>query len=388
MQRVPARVRYPLLGDQVHVLDHDDRRLQRPRHRAGLPDHPQRVPGQHHDRGLRHVAHQVADRVRLAGARGAVQQHAALEVLPAGPQPARVLLHAEHLPFDPVQQIWRQHHVVAADPRAVEEAQQRAPAVPEHVAAVGDHLAAVDVALDGELADLAQDPLRVLGVPRGHLERDLFHRAALIGTAQQQRVPAIALGDQVQTAPDAGPGLPARAGRQGDGGHVPDAETGVVPARLGQLGQAEHRVLEAGDADQLVLPARPGQPRVQADLHVHVVVLQPGAADRGHAGRSRPEVLVQHVAQRVVLGPGRAHRQPHQPPAEPERVGRLGPPLVVGRPAPAVGRGRSVAEVGLLGRHARSLCGTGISRGAAGRGRQTRWPARTAARRSPRRRAG
>jgi hypothetical protein len=54
---------------------------------------------------------------------GGPQQHAALEVLAAGPQPRHVPGHPDDLPLDPLKQVRRQDHLLAADLGTLQEAQ-------------------------------------------------------------------------------------------------------------------------------------------------------------------------------------------------------------------------------------------------------------------------
>ena len=55
---------------------------------AGGRHEPESAPRQHHGRAALQPAEQVAHRVRLAGSWRAVEEQPALEVLPAGSQPA------------------------------------------------------------------------------------------------------------------------------------------------------------------------------------------------------------------------------------------------------------------------------------------------------------
>src|ERR1022692_2937928 len=137
----------PLLGDQVDVLDDNDRRLQRPGHRARGGDHPQRAAGQQHGGDARQPAEQVPQRMGLARARNAVEQYPAPQMLAAGQQSRRVPGNAKHLPLDPVEYLWRQDHLVPGDLRTVDETQQRAAVVIEYLVSEGDDVAAEDVML-------------------------------------------------------------------------------------------------------------------------------------------------------------------------------------------------------------------------------------------------
>src|SRR5262249_61096990 len=113
-------------SESVYVLPLPCRVKQQPGARAGLGDPPQRVTRDDHDRHRGQLTDQVPDRVRLARPRRTVQQHAALEMLPAGDQPPGVPGDAEYLALDAVQQGGREDELAAVEPRAVQEPQQRA----------------------------------------------------------------------------------------------------------------------------------------------------------------------------------------------------------------------------------------------------------------------
>ena len=103
-----------VLRDQVDVLEDHDGGLQVARQLGDRADRDQRAAGEHQPGVAGHLAEQVAGRVRLAGARRAVEQQAALEVLARGEQRRPVRGDPEGVPLHPGQHGLRQHHVVAA----------------------------------------------------------------------------------------------------------------------------------------------------------------------------------------------------------------------------------------------------------------------------------
>ena len=127
-----AGVHAAIFGDQVDVLDDHERWLQRPGDRDRGGDELQRVARQHHDGGVDQATHQVAQRVCLARTRRAVQQHAALEVLATGHQPAAMASDAHHLGLDGLQHIAGEHQVLARQSRPLVKG-QRGVARPEHL---------------------------------------------------------------------------------------------------------------------------------------------------------------------------------------------------------------------------------------------------------------
>ena len=157
--RLLAVVGVAVLGDQVHVLDHDHRGLQGTGHRAGRADVAQGRAGNDDDRGPQQLSDQVTDGMRLASPRCAVQQQAPLEVLSAGPEHLCVPGDAEHMALDAVEQGGRQDDPGPVQLRSVQKGQQRAVAVTEYLAAEPDDVAAVHVALDGEPPDLVNHAL-------------------------------------------------------------------------------------------------------------------------------------------------------------------------------------------------------------------------------------
>ena len=244
-----AAAAFPLLGDQVHVLDHDHRGLQRPGDRAGRGDPAERRAGQHHHGDAGHLAQQVADGVGLAGARRAVQQDAALEVLAAGPQPRHVPGHPDDLPLDPLQQVRRQDQLLAADLGTLQETQQLLVARAEDLTAEADHMPAEHVLLDGKPAYLVNDLPSLPDVRARRVHVDLG-----AGRPDQQRQPALPVRDQAKGALQARHGDPAGPGRQQVSGRAAHPRAAPLLV-LNQIGQTGPRV-EPGDPRKLVTPAR------------------------------------------------------------------------------------------------------------------------------------
>ena len=131
-ERMLAGVHAATFGDQVDVLDDHERRLQRPGDRDGRSDELQRVAGQHHDGRVGQAADQVAQRVCLARTRWTVQQHAALEVLATGHQPAAMASDAQHLGLDGLQHTAWEHQVLARQRGPLVKA-ERGVTRPEHL---------------------------------------------------------------------------------------------------------------------------------------------------------------------------------------------------------------------------------------------------------------
>ena len=92
------------------------------------------------------------------------------------------------------------------------------------------------------------------------------------GPAQQHRQPRAGVVNQVQAAAHARTGLPRRDRGERDAADLKLAGTGVRPARLGKITEPERHMAESRDARQHMLPARGGQPGIQADLNVHVII--------------------------------------------------------------------------------------------------------------------
>jgi hypothetical protein len=80
-----------------------------------------------------------------------------LEVLAARPQPRHVPGHPDNLPLDPLEQVRRHDHLLAADLGTLQETQQLLAARAEDLTAEADHMPAEHVPLDGKLAYLVND---------------------------------------------------------------------------------------------------------------------------------------------------------------------------------------------------------------------------------------
>ena len=141
------RLERAIHGDEVDVLEHDHRRLQRGGQVDRRADGAEALPGQQHRRAAGHLRREVHRGQRLARARRPVEQQAAAQVPPARAQPLGVLGDAERLALDPLQHARREHDPVARDPRQRAHGQRRALVVVEVPRAQLEHAAAVDVAL-------------------------------------------------------------------------------------------------------------------------------------------------------------------------------------------------------------------------------------------------
>jgi hypothetical protein len=209
------------------------------------------------------------------------------------------------------------------------ERQHRLP-LPEHVAAEGDHLTAVDVVLNRRLADLARGPGRDTG--RGG--RDLDGRRALphvpIAPPDQQDKLAALVVHQVDRADHTGAHLSVRSGRKIQPGDVPRHRAVEImdSGRPHQLGEPEVVMPEVHGPDQLVVPSPLLEPCVEPGLDVDVVVGRPRLLDDLQRGRIGAEVITdQPLESRPVLRAGNPHE------ATPGAPGQL---LGVGQPEPVV----------------------------------------------------
>ena len=97
------------------------RGLQDAGHGAGRTDVAEGRAGNDDDRGAHQLPDQVANGMRLAGPRRAVEQQAALEVLAAGPEQLGVAGDAEHMLLDAVEKDGRQDDPGTVQLRAVQE---------------------------------------------------------------------------------------------------------------------------------------------------------------------------------------------------------------------------------------------------------------------------
>jgi hypothetical protein len=133
--------------------------------------------------------------VGLAGARRAVQQDPALEVLAAGAQPRYLAAHPDDLPLDPLKQVRRQDHLLAPDLGTLLEAQQFLAARAEDLSAEADHMPAEHVPLDAEPANVVNDLPGPPGIRAGRLHADLW-----AGRLDEQGQPPLPVRDQAQGA--------------------------------------------------------------------------------------------------------------------------------------------------------------------------------------------
>lgn len=158
-----------VLGDEVAVLEDDDRRLVRSRDLCRVVDEPERAPAQQHGRHPGRRREQVADRVRLAGTGWPVEQDASLEVLPLGAKALALHAHPHDVVRDARQQAVRQHDCVGIDGRPLHEGDpHQAGAV--RVAAEGHDLAAQDAPLVHERVDPRHERVREVAVRGHHLD--------------------------------------------------------------------------------------------------------------------------------------------------------------------------------------------------------------------------
>jgi hypothetical protein len=106
-----------------------------------------------------------------------------------------------------------------------------------------------------------------------------------------------------------------------------------VVAAVGEeeVADAEHHVLEAGDAHQLRGAPGLGQPGVQAGLHVDVVVARPRLLHHLQVTGVAAEVLADDARQhRPFPGPRRADDRPHAAADQPADVRQLRTQIPVG----------------------------------------------------------
>jgi hypothetical protein len=122
--------------------------------------------------------------VRLAGARHAVEQDSAPEVLSAGNKPGSMPGHAQDLALNPVEHLRRQDHLIARHLRAVDKAQQPAAVMIEDLIAEGDHVTPKDVVLHAEAADAVNQLVGAVGAGTGDLHSH-FIAAMFFRRAQQ-----------------------------------------------------------------------------------------------------------------------------------------------------------------------------------------------------------
>jgi hypothetical protein len=151
-QRPGVLLEVAVHGDQVDVLEHHHRRLQPAGQRRRLLDETDRLPGQQDHGRPGQPAGEVAHGVGLAGARRAVQQKTALEVLARCLEFGRELPHADDVLFDRFKDADRQHDVVRGERRSRQERDQLVAVM--LALAEAQHLAAENVVLTGQPRDL------------------------------------------------------------------------------------------------------------------------------------------------------------------------------------------------------------------------------------------
>ena len=251
-QRGVAAVMVALLRDQVDVLDHDHGGLERPGDRTGLLDRPQGVARELDDRRVRQLTQEIADGVRLADPRWAIEQQPTLEMLSRRAQPIPVAGHADHLATYVLEGVGGQDQCAGVHSGSVVEAEERA-ALPEHRSAEGDNVTPIDVVFQGQ----APKPFGDLGGEtrpgRHRLDGDSHHVALGIRPAIEERDPILALRHQKDGSAQTFGGLPGRAGRQADRRQVPGTRPVVhVVVWPEQVAHAERPpVAVVGHADGL-----------------------------------------------------------------------------------------------------------------------------------------
>ncbi len=173
-----------VLGDQVDVLDHDHRRLERARQAAGHPDGAERPAREQDHRALRHQAGEVHHRQRLAGPGWPVEQQPAPHVAAARAQPVAMACETGGVALDPLERALGQHDPVARHGRQRAHADRsRAERV---LAPERQHLAAVDVVLAHQLAQPRQPGLGDLAARRHRLQPDA-RDAVVVARSEQRR---------------------------------------------------------------------------------------------------------------------------------------------------------------------------------------------------------
>jgi hypothetical protein len=202
---------YPaVLGDEVHVLQHDDGGGEVARQLRHHGDEVQRAPREHEHGRAGQVLHDVPRGVGLAGAGRPVEQEAALEVLTGGKQCVAAACDLQGVAFDPPEHVRREHYVIAAGPRELGEAHGDA-GVPCHEL---EQLPAVDVVLLAQALQVGVHLLRRCGGQSGDLDAQRRLPVA-VRLPQVDDVPAAVVLHEQQRRTQAGPGL-ARSRRQVD----------------------------------------------------------------------------------------------------------------------------------------------------------------------------
>jgi hypothetical protein len=118
--------------------------------------------------------------------------------------------HAQHLPFDAIDDIRRQDDLVAGYVWAVDKGQQRVFVAVEHLVAECDHVAAQDVVLDAELPNFRDNATRPIGACRSDLDAHAPVHAVFFGPAHQQDSLSVGVTRQVDRTLHARPAQAAR----------------------------------------------------------------------------------------------------------------------------------------------------------------------------------
>jgi hypothetical protein len=197
-------------------------------------------------------------------------------VLSAGQERRAVSPDRDHLAFHRLKHAVGQHERGTVQGWPAVELQQGLTRL-EDLSTEGQHLTAEHVVLPGCCTDLSRHGGCCAGLGADHLQRHALVHAVWVGTAKQHGDTPVAVRNQVDRAHHARVDGAIRAGRDVHRRDVAGPRTPRL-LRLGpgqQVGEPELAVLEAGDTDDLVLTAGVRQPRVQAGLHVHVLVWPP-----------------------------------------------------------------------------------------------------------------
>ena len=265
--------------------------------------------------GVGEAAGQVAHRVRLADPRRTVEQQPPLEVLAGSQELLLVTGHPDDLTVQRGQRLGRQHQRLRLQHGPPVELQEGL-SVPEDLAAEGQHLPSEDVVLRRQIPQPARELRCPAFVVACRLDRHRPLPRARVSGPDQQRDPARTVGHQVDRALHTWQDLPVRPGRDVDPGDIarprPEGVLLVLPGE--QLGKAELAMLEADDADDLVLDPGLVQPGVQRRLHVGMVVRRPRLLHHGERRRLGTQVRVQQGGQRHRLV---SPRDPDQSPLRP-----------------------------------------------------------------------
>ncbi len=302
------------LGDEVAVLQDDQRRLEHPGQGAGGPDGVDARPGQHDDRELGEVREEIPEGVGLAGAGRAVQQQSAPQVLTGRAQAGTAPGHAHDLSLHALQQPVGEHDVVAGQSGPAVEA-ERSEAVAELRALEGEDLAPEDVEFAHEGVDLGEQPVGELLLPGQHLDLHLVATVLVLRAAQQDGEPLVALRPEIEPAGDAGE---FRVGRDGQLGVVDgaDGEPVVAVGRFEDVAEGQLPVvLGTPHTDELVRPSGPLEPALQGEMHIGQVVRRIGGLDHGPVARGGAQVLPEplgEIAAAVTvppLRPGHRHQE-------------------------------------------------------------------------------